>query len=181
MIIKAEIINQTYSGDYEEKIYDIESAWNSQNWATIKFTNDDFYEWCGIFRGFPKDVKISEKLKLILVLTSDYLYELDIENGKLREFENQPAYNIMTVSPKGEFILGYYYHIDKIEKTIKEKTKLESPIEMDMIEFKNWNGNKLNFICDEFINWSRKLEMELDCENWKIEIVKESINPQNDN
>ena len=170
MIEKAEIINQTYSGEYEEKIYDNESAWNSQNWTTIKFTNDDYYEWCGIFRGFPKEVKISEKLKIILVLTSDYLYQLTIENGELIEIEDQPTYNIMTVAPSGEFVLGYYYNISKIEKDIKEKIKIESPIEMDMIEFKDWNGNKLNFICDEFMNWERHLKMELDCENWKINI-----------
>lgn len=174
MIIKGEIINQTYSGIYEERIYDNQSAWNSQNWTTIKFTNDDYYEWCGIFRGFPIEVKISEKLKIILVLTSDYLYQLNIENGDLLEIEERPAYNIMTVAPSGEFILGYYYYIAKIEKTIGEKTKLESPIEMDMIKFKNWNGNKLIFTCDEFTNWSRHLEMELDCENWKINIINGS-------
>ena len=76
----------------------------------------------------------------------------------------------MTVAPSGEFVLGYYYNISKIEKDIKEKIKIESPIEMDMIEFKDWNGNKLNFICDEFMNWERHLKMELDCENWKINI-----------
>ncbi len=170
MIIKGEIINQTFSGTYEERIYDNESAWNSQNWTTVKFTNDDLYEWCGIFRGAPKEVKISEKLNAILVLTSDYLYQLEIHSGKLTELEDQPAYNKMTVAPNGEFILGYYYYIDKIDKTIKEKTRIESPIEMDMIEFKNWNGNKLNFICDEFMNWKKHLEMELDSENWKINI-----------
>jgi hypothetical protein len=170
MITKAEIINQPYSGEYKEIIYDNESAWNSQSWTTIKFTDDDFFEWCGIFRGFPKEVKISEKLKIILVLTSDYLYQLKIENGELEEIEDQPTYNIMTVAPSGEFILGYYYNISKIEKNINLITKIESPIEMDMIEFKNWNGNKLNFVCDEFMNWERKLEMELDSENWKINI-----------
>ena len=41
MIIEAEIISQPYSGEYTEIIYDNESAWNSQSWTFIKFTNDN--------------------------------------------------------------------------------------------------------------------------------------------
>ena len=174
MIRKAEIINQTYSGAYDERIYDNASAWNSQGWTTVKFTNEDYSEWCGVFRGFPKEVQISEKLNSILVLTSDYLFQLEIENGDLLELEEQPNYNLMTVAPNGEFILGYDYHIAKVGRTIKDIKKIKSPIKMDLIEFKNWNGNKLNFTCDEFTNWDRHLEMELDSETWKINIINGS-------
>lgn len=174
MIIKGEIINQTYSGVYKERIYDNQSVWNSSNWTTIKFTNDDYYEWCGIFRGFPCEIKISEKLKSILVLTSDYLYQLEIENGNLVELEKEIIYNNLTVAPSGEFILEDCYNIFKIEKNIQDKTKLESPFEMDLIEFKYWKGKKLNFICEEFTVWNGNLEMELDSENWKINIINNS-------
>lgn len=77
MIIKAEVINQPYSGEYNERIYDISSPWNSQSWAWIKFTNEDLTEWCGNFRGFPRDVAVSKKYNSVLVLTSDYLFKLD--------------------------------------------------------------------------------------------------------
>jgi hypothetical protein len=170
MIIKAEIIAQTYSGEYEERIYDNESAWNSQNWTSIKFTNEDYSEWCGIFRGASKDVAISEKAKSILVLTSDYLYQLNINNGDLIEIESQPTYRIITVAPNGEYILADYYNIVKIEKSIVEKSRIKSPIEMDMIEFSNWNGKVLNLTCEEFTNWTRKPEMELNSENWELKI-----------
>ena len=90
MIIEAKIISRPYSGEYTERIYDNESDWNSQNWTFVKFTNDDYSEWCGEFRGFPVDVSISPQNKIILVLTSDYLYQLDINSGNLIEIEHQP-------------------------------------------------------------------------------------------
>ncbi len=57
MISKAELINQSYSGQYKEKIYDIPSPWNSQDWTWVKFENDDFDEWCGEFRG-SQDIEL---------------------------------------------------------------------------------------------------------------------------
>lgn len=60
MIIDVNIVNQPLSGEYEEWIYDISSQWNSQKWTWIKFTNDDFYEWCGEFRGEARGVALSK-------------------------------------------------------------------------------------------------------------------------
>jgi hypothetical protein len=74
MIIEAEIISQPYSGEYTERIYENENAWISQSWTFIKFTNDDYSELCGQFRGFPRQVVISPPKAIVLVLTSDYLY-----------------------------------------------------------------------------------------------------------
>ncbi|MCP8616359.1 hypothetical protein [Salirhabdus salicampi] len=86
MIIKAEIITHPYSGEYKEKVYDISSPWNSQDWTWIKFTNNDLTEWCGNFRGFPRGVATTKKNKCVLVLTSDYLFKLDCFNGELTEY-----------------------------------------------------------------------------------------------
>jgi hypothetical protein len=61
MVITGEIINQPYSGEYKERVYDNDSPWNSQGWTWIKFTNDDSFEWCGEFRGFPRDIAVSER------------------------------------------------------------------------------------------------------------------------
>ncbi|WP_219847903.1 hypothetical protein [Sphingobacterium gobiense] len=81
MIIEVEIINQPYSGEYAERIYDNEGVWNSQGWTFVKFTNEDYSEWCGQFRGFPGKAVISTINNIILVLTSDYLYQLETETG----------------------------------------------------------------------------------------------------
>jgi len=171
MIIEAEIISQPYSGEYTERIYDNESAWNSQSWTFIKFINDDYSEWCGQFRGFPRQVAISTPKNIVLVLTSDYLYQLDRETGNLADIEDQPQYQNLTVAPNGEFILADYYNFEKVTTTIKEKEQIESPIQMDMIKFKNWEKSKLEFTCDEFLNWDRDLAMTYDSETKKIEIV----------
>lgn len=170
MIIEGEIISQPYSGEYTERIYDNESAWNSQSWTFIKFTNDDYSEWCGQFRGFPRQVAISTFKNIILVLTSDYLYQLDRETGSLTDFENQPQYQNLTVAPNGDFILADYYNFEKVTTSIKHKASIESPIQMDIIEFKNWENSKLEFTCDEFLNWDRHLVMTYDSQTNKIEI-----------
>jgi hypothetical protein len=170
MITKAEIINQPYSGEYEEIIYDNDNSWNSQSWSWVKFTESNQHEWVGQFRGFPKGVGISINHSQALILTSDYLFLLNQESGQLLELKENNGYNILTVSPKGDFIIGYYYNIDKVGKSLMDIQTIESPIEMDMVEFKNWEGNTLNFSCDEFANWDRHLEMELDTDEWKIKI-----------
>ena len=169
MIIEAEIISKPYSGEYTERIYDNESAWNSQSWTFIKLTNDDYSEWCGQFRGFPRQVAISTKNKIVLVLTSDYLFQIDIETANLIVIEDKPQYQNLTVAPNGDFILADYYNFEKISTNIKQKTIIESPIQMDMIKFKKWNNSKLKFTCDEFLNWDRHLTMTYDSQTNQIE------------
>lgn len=175
MITKAEIVNQPYSGQYKEKIYDISSPWNSQNWTWVKFEDEDFNEWCGEFRGAPRDAALSMEYNKILVLTSDYLYQLDLNSGELIEYEMQPQYQCLTVTPTGEFLLANYHIIEKIESSLRDKKTVESPIEMDEIEFHSWSNNKLSITCDEFLNWSNHVELELDGDTLEI-IVKTSPN-----
>ncbi len=170
MIIEAEIINQPYSGEYTERIYDNENAWNSQDWTFIRFTNDNYSEWCGQFRGSPKQVCLSTINDIILVLTSDYLYQLDTRTGNLTYLENQTQYQNLTVAPNGDFILADYYNFKKVTTSIKQKTSIESPIQMDLIQFKKWNNKILEFTCDEFLNWDRHLTMIYDSQTNKIEI-----------
>jgi len=171
MIIETEIISQPSSGEYDERIYNNESPWNSQAWTWVKFTNDDYSEWCGQFRGFPRQVAISTVSNLVLVLTSDYLFQLDRDKGNIIELEEQPLYHNLSVAPSGSFIIADYYNFEKITVSINVKTKIESPIDMDMIEFKGWDGDRLEFTCDEFMNWDRHLKMVYDDRTGRIEIV----------
>jgi hypothetical protein len=113
VINKADIINQPYSGQYKERIYDISSSWNSLNWTWVKFEDEDFNEWCGEFRGSPRAVALSKKHNKVLVLTSDYLFHVDCDNGELIEYESQPQYQCLTVTPSGDFIIADYYSIEK--------------------------------------------------------------------
>lgn len=170
LIMKAEIIDQPYSGQYKERIYDISSPWNSGNWTWIKFENEDFNEWCGEFRGSPKGVALSKKYNNILVLTSDYLYQINCLSGELVEYESQSVYQNITVTPLGDFIIADYYCIEKIGSTLKEKKLLDIPIEIDGIHFKLWSENILTITCEEFLNTDKNVEMELDSETLEITI-----------
>ena len=127
MIIDAEIISQPYSGEYHERIYDNKSPWNSQSWTFVKFINDDHTEWCGHFRGFPRHVAISTTYSMVLVLTSDYLFQLYRETGNLFDVEDQPQYQNLTVDPHGNFILADYYNFEKVTRNIKKKRNYRQP------------------------------------------------------
>jgi hypothetical protein len=173
MIIKAEIEAAPLSGDYRERIYDISSPWNSQDWTWIKFENDNFTQWFGHFRGSPRSVSVSQKHNKVLVLTSDYLFLLDRLNGEMIENEFQPQYQSLTVSPLGDFIIADYYNIEIIKSSLTNKQLIESPIQMqmDFITFQSWNRNILLITCEEFLNsLDNQMELELDVENMKLSL-----------
>ncbi len=108
MIESVDIIDQPYSGEFDERIYDDQSPWNSQSWTYVKFTNYDYSEWCGALRGSPRKAEISKSRCEILVLTSDYLWKLDSKNGDILELKDQPQYQNLTVAPNGVFVLADY-------------------------------------------------------------------------
>lgn len=168
MISNAKITKQPTSGDYEERIYDISSNWNSQQWTWIKFINNDSYQWIGEFRGYPIDVALSTKYNCVLILTSDYLFQLDCSTYEIIDYEEQPQYKNLTVAPSGDFIVADYYHIELIKGILSEREELQSPIEMDMINFGEWNNNKLKITCEEFLNWSNTVKLELDGDSFEI-------------
>ena len=170
--MKAEIINQPYSGEFEERIYDIESVWNSQSWTWIKFIDEDGIDKVGQFRGFPKDVKVSKQKNEIIVLTSDCVFRLDGTELNVIEAENQVDYGNIEVTPTGIFIFSEFSDIYKLEKSLTEMKIIESPFKMDMIEFKNWNEKVLVFECYELGKWERHEVMELDTDEWKIRTKK---------
>lgn len=161
--MKAEIISQPTSGEYEERIYEIQSNWNSPFWTWVKFNKENGDETVGQFRGFPKSVKISHSRNEVLVLTSDYLYSLDCDNFDLLETDIQTEYQGIEVSPKGEFILHTYFDIMKMEDSFNEIIEIELPFEMNSIEFKNWIGDILEFECESIENRVMK-NMILDVE-----------------
>jgi len=109
MIVKAEIIIQPLSGQYKEKNFDIPSTWNSPNWTWVKFEDEDLNEWCGEFRGIPRGIALSKKYKTVLVLTSDYLFQVGCDSGELTEYESQPQHQCLTVTPSGDYIIADYY------------------------------------------------------------------------
>ncbi|WP_199093183.1 MULTISPECIES: hypothetical protein [unclassified Sporosarcina] len=135
----------------------------------MKFENEDFNEWCGEFRGAPRAVALSKKYNTVLVLTSDYLFQLDGLSGDVIEYESNHLYKSLTVTPSGEFLIADDYTIQKIEANLKDKVLLENPIEMiDMITFTGWINNKLSITCKESMNWDNTFLLELDGDTLEI-------------
>lgn len=140
----------------------------------VEIFDENFKEWCGEFRGEYKGHGISEKYDAIYVLTSDYLYILNRRNGQLYRFNDQPEYKELTVSPNGDCIVASYYDIYVLDKEGQEMISVDSPIPLDVINFSEWQGNNLMIHADEFTNWDNHALMQLDCNTWRLEIIKQT-------
>ena len=150
MISREEYIQQPYSGEYIEKIYDIKSPWNSTDWTWIKFTEEDDI-WCGEFRGKYRGVSCSTTLGIIVVLTSDYMYVLDIYGGEIMEYYSQPEYVDITVTPFGKILVTDGYGIEMFANTkISDMENIVLPINADNLKFVEWRENILKISCFEF-------------------------------
>lgn len=180
MIAHAEIIERPLSGEYEEKIYDIESSWKSSSWTWMKFTNNDGSEWVGSFRGEAIDVAISGKHKIILVLTTDYLFQLDVLSANLIKYDDhENYYKGLTISSLQDFILFDYNSLCKIENDIAEKIELKIPISISLVDYvklRKWEENKLEFTCEEPTSeYCYLCSMEYDCITDSITLLGKKI------
>ena len=170
MIFSAESIEQPCSGIYTERIYDITNPWNSRDWTWIKFT-DENGEWCGEFRGQYRGVAVSEKYGIIVVLTTDYLFILDIHTAELIKYDSQANYIDITTSPNGSVFLTDGYGVEIVVKNSNDKIEtsvIESiPVNPDNLKFEEWHNHILKMSCCEFLNWENEVELYLDCDSLK--------------
>ena len=164
MIRGAEYIQQPYSGEYIEKIYDIKSAWNSSDWTWIKFSTEDGV-WCGEFRGKYRGVSLSKKLGIIVILTSDYMYVLDINTAEIIEYYSKPEYVDITTSPFEDILVTDGYGIEIFTNSKgNEMETIVIPIHPDNLRFVEWRENILKITCYEFLMWGKEVELYLDIE-----------------
>ncbi|CAH0998018.1 hypothetical protein EMA8858_04153 [Emticicia aquatica] len=169
-------IYQPYSGLYEEKQFDIETEWKEQVWTWIKFSLDDFSEWCGCFRGEFQGCGLNSSSKQAIILTSLAFYKIDCENKSLLKTEENIQFNQLTITPDSNyFVVGYFNKIELMDWDFNFQS-IDSPIEMDMITFKNWEENNLNFTCYELLNWDwdRHLLCQFSYNNNHIRIINET-------
>ena len=168
MIFSAESIEQPCSGIYTQRIYDIANPWNSRDWTWIKFT-DENGEWCGEFRGQYRGVAVSEKYGIIVVLTTDYQFVLDIHTAELIKYDAQANYIDITTSPNGSIFLTDGYGVEIVVKNSNDKIEtsvIESiPVNPDNLKFEEWHNHILKMSCCEFLNWENEVELYLDCDS----------------
>ncbi len=170
MICKLTNIQQPVSGEFEERIYDVESRWNSGEWSWIKFEEDDLSVWCGEFRGSYRGAVLSEKFGAVAVLTSDCLYVLDVGTGDVIDCESQSGYIEITCTPFGDILLnnGYALYIFK-GKNIASLEYLDVPTCHDWLRFIGYEGNILKINCEEVYDNCNELLL-MDCETLDITV-----------
>lgn len=164
MIISIEPISQPYSGEYEERIYDIESCWNSPEWTWIRFVEDTSI-WCGEFRGKYIGATFSEMKGIIIVVTSDYIFLIDITTKEIIDSERNFEYCDVTCTPLGDVLFSSGYGLEILrDRTISSVETIILPINTDSLRFVEYKDNILEMNCYEFCNWSNNVTLFLDCE-----------------
>lgn len=163
MLCGAVHIEQPYSGEYEEKVYDIADPWNSREWTWVRFSDENGM-WCGVFRGRYRGTVFSEKTGIAVVLTSDYMYVLDSETMEIIDYCSQPRYVDITVSPLGDILVTDDYGIDLFtDEKIMNMKRADIPVCTDQIRFAGWKGNILKIKYHEFPEGNKESELYLDC------------------
>lgn len=166
-------IEQPYSGEYKERIYDIPSPWNSNCWSWIKF-EEEAEEWCCEFRGKYRGSAVSEKLRIIVVLTSDYMYLLDIKTKDLIEYQSKPAYLEITGTPFDDILVSDGYNLEIFrDREIASLEAIELPIQVDDLTFGHYEGSILKMKCEEFYNWGQQHTLLLDCVSFVVTVMEE--------
>ncbi len=173
MIIDAEISKMPKSGEFDEVIYDHQDAWNSSMWSWIKFTDHDYNEWYGSFRGISRNVTVANSEDSVFILTCDYLYKLDINSGKQLDVTESGGWKEFSVSPQGLIFVADYHTISYLNSDLKEVKALEPPFQMDEIEFLGWNNDLLQFKCIQFINECDHFILELDSHTFEFNIIEQ--------
>lgn len=169
MLFGAEQISQPYSGEYEEKIYDIESNWNSSDWTWIKFEEEDSI-WCGEFRGKYIGVAFSNIKEIIVVITSDYIYIIYTKTKEIIDSDRNFEYCDITCTPLGDILLSSGYGLEILwEKTISSIETIVLPVNADSLRFVGYKDNILEMNCYEFCNWSNNVTLLFDCKTKMIE------------
>lgn len=171
MIISAEVISQPLSGEYEEVVYDFSSEWKSAYWGWIKFTDDDYSEWVGEFRGEVIGIEISERFNSVLVLTKDCLFLLDRSTNKVVEIVEDPEYVQIILSPQQEYIVASDYEIAVIRESAKKPYYINISGAISCIRFRGWKEDKLILNCEDYLEYGEEIDLSLDSETFEIDIA----------
>jgi len=174
MILSVDNIDIPASGKYDEVICDVQNPWKSQKWTWLKFMNDDYYEWCCEFRGDYGGHGISEKDNIIYVLTSDFLYLLNIDDGSIVSYIARPEFRKLVVSPSGDCIVANDYHLSLIDSHGIEMKTIETPMPLDSISFTEWQEHYLIVDALEFLNWDNFVSLKFDSRSLEIEIISQT-------
>ena len=153
MLLTAQITEPPISGTYPEKIYD--APFSTEDWAWVKFEDENYEAFYGQFRGKPRMVAISTENQFCYVLTDTFLYELNRENPsnfQVRDFDDTfRTIRNVTLSPDGKLILSDYYTIFTLDSPICHLpgqlvdafVEIENPFNVDYIEFNAWKDHLL--------------------------------------
>lgn len=172
IIYEAEYIEQPTSGEYEEKIYDINRPFRGCDWSWIRFQEED-NDWCGEFRGKYRGLALSKKFEIVVVLTSNGIYILDINSGELIESKDNYGYGNIIASSAGDIFIAdfnsiYYFTSKRFSDIKKIKPSL---IYGEIMWFKEINNDTLTICVNQYPNGDIvELQLDLKSKAWKKDI-----------
>ena len=157
------------SAEYEERIYDIESPWNTSEWTWIKFEEDSGKIWVGQFRGEFTACGISVKHGIAVIITSMYICFIDLNCKEMIDYGAGILYKDIYQTVDGDILLSDGYSLSVVNGNAIDSIKnIELPIKADFLKFDSCSGNLLRLTCEEVCNWDESYEIFLDCKTFSI-------------
>lgn len=105
-----------------------------------------------------------------MVLTSDYLYVIDINTKEIIDSDRNFEYCDITCTPLGDILLSSGYGLEiLLEKTISSIETIVLPVNADSLRFVGYTDNILEMNCYEFGNWSNNVTLFFDCKTKMVE------------
>ncbi len=164
MIKRSRGIRMPKSGEYPERIYDIDGANTDVNWCWILFEEDNGDEWCGNFRGEFRGVEISEKYNMVVVLTSTYYYFIDLNSHEMLDYEDGYS-GWVSKTPLGDILLCFLDRLYLISgRSSQDKEEIEIPMYMDFVRVLGYEGTVLRMRYEDSEGlFGPAYDIELDC------------------
>ena len=105
------------------------------------------------------------------MVTSDYIYVLDIQTKEIIDYKGQPEFIDITSTPFGDILVSDGYGLEKFKgNTISSLEPIILPVNADSLKFIEYRDKILEMKCGELWNWTNHDTLLLDCES--MEVIK---------
>lgn len=170
MIKQTQIVGQPISGTYKEYVYNATES--TEQWTWVKLVDEEYNETIGQFPGAPNQVALSLMHPVFYVLTDAFLFEIqreDLTNYEFYDFwDLGSTFKNVTFTPEGMPIFSDDYKIFTFQKSFETRHELPLPLDLDMIEFGDWNGHLLTIHAQEFFG-GRPVRLVLNAQTRSIQ------------
>lgn len=111
---------------------------------------------------------------MIVVLTSDYMYLLDMKTKDLIGYQSNPAYLEIAGTSFDDILVRDGYSLEVFrDRKISCLEAIELPIQADGLTFCHYEGSILKMKCEEFYNWGQRYTLLMGYVSFAVAVSEE--------